>query len=101
MKEASEIKCPECGQWNLYTARVDDKCSGCGNLLEPERYRQAEERRIEDSKGNFMVINESDENIVQIGKMFVNAMRWGSYLGAVLFFFVAAAMLVVFGLIFI
>jgi len=47
------------------------------------------------------VINESDENIVQIGKMFVNAMRWGSYLGAVLFFFVAAAMLVVFGLIFI
>lgn len=101
MSNQSEIKCPSCGQWNPWTNKVDDKCAGCGNLLEPQRYKQEEERRIQDGKMNYIVINESDENIVQLGKIFVNALRWGSYLGAVLFFLGITAMIVVFGLVFV
>lgn len=101
MSNISEIKCPKCGQWNPWTDKEDDKCAGCGNYLEPDRHRHAEEVKVQDSKMNYLVIKETDENLVQLGKIFINGLRWGSYLGAVVFFLFIAAMIVVFGLIFI
>ena len=101
MSEISEIKCPSCGQWNAWTDKDDDKCASCGEYLEPERYVRAEKTKIQDAKMNYLVINETDENIVQIGKIFVNGLRFGSYLGAAVFFVFITALIVVFGFIFI
>ncbi len=101
MSQLSIIKCPSCGQWSNRAGKDDDKCEKCGAYLEPERFLRSEEHRIEEDqrKDNYLVVKESDETIVQLGKLFINAMRWGSYFGAVLFFIAITVMLVIFGLI--
>ena len=101
MSQLNIVKCPKCEQWGNRAGKDDDKCEHCGEYLEPARFVHAEEVRVEEDKrkDNYLVLKDSDETIVQLGKLFVNAMRWGSYFGAVLFFIAITVMLVIFGLI--
>jgi len=101
MSQVSEVKCPECGQWNKSTGKVDEKCAGCNEYLEPERFAHAEAVKISEA-GNgsyYLTIRDTDETIVQIFKMFINSVRWGAYYIAMLFFVFIVLLLAIFGLV--
>ena len=76
MSQVNEIKCPDCGAWNQSTGTVDAKCVSCGAYLEPERVAHAEEVKIAESrKGSYYLkINDNDETITQIFKIFMALM---------------------------
>ena len=101
MSQLSEIKCPHCGKWSPWTNKVDDKCSSCGQYLEPDRVAHHEQQKVADAqrKNYYMDIKESDETIVQLYKIFINSVRFGAYYVVMLFFVIVAAMLFIVGLI--
>jgi len=102
MSQVSEIKCPNCGEWNKWTDKVDDKCKACGEYLEPGRFVRAEEiKKIKaaNKKNEYFVMKDSDETIVQLYKLFLNSILWGSYYVVMLFFIFIAGMLLIVGLI--
>jgi predicted RNA-binding Zn-ribbon protein involved in translation (DUF1610 family) len=101
MSQLSEIKCPHCGKWSPWTNKVDDKCSSCGQYLEPGRVAHHAQQQVAEAqrKNYYMEIKESDETIVQLYKILVNSVRWGAYYVVMLFFVLAAVMLFIVGLI--
>ncbi|MBV8390294.1 MAG: hypothetical protein JO080_10885 [Mucilaginibacter sp.] len=101
MSLVSEIKCPKCGAWSPSTGEVDAKCVKCGAYLEPERVAHEEEVKLAESQrtGYYMVISENDEQLTQIYKIFVNAVRWSAYYSVMLFFLFIAAIIFIIGLI--
>jgi hypothetical protein len=98
MSEISEIKCPNCGQWNPWIDEDDDKCASCGEYLEPERYRRSVETKVQGNNRNYLVINDTDANIVKIGKIFVNGLRFVSYFAATAFFLLMTFIIVLIAL---
>jgi hypothetical protein len=102
MDQVSEIKCPACGKWSEWTGKIDEKCPYCHAHLDAGRLQYAEENRIksENSKKNsYLVIKNTDDPVLQILKQFINWLRWGTYYGISVMFFVIAIMVVVFGLV--
>jgi hypothetical protein len=101
MSQVNEIKCPDCGAWNQSTGVVDAKCVSCGAFLEPERVAHAEEVKLAEArKGSYyLVINENDETITQIFKIFINSVRWGAYYLVMLFFLIVAGALLIWGIV--
>src|ERR1700733_7751414 len=102
MSQVSEIKCPVCGKWSEWTGKIDEKCPHCHAHLDAGRLHYAEEKRIhsENSKKNsYLVINKTDDPVMQILKQFVNWLRWGTFYGISVIVFVIAIMVVVYGLV--
>lgn len=102
MSQINEIKCRNCGHWVTWNCRIDDKCPNCGAYLEPERYLHAEERKIaEEHKrtSGYLVIKDTDDNLTQIFKEFVNWLRWGTFYGISIIYVIIAIAVVLYGLV--
>ena len=102
MSQISEIKCHSCGQWSNWTSRIDEKCPHCGAYLDPGRLQYAEENRVNmerNRKNSYLVINKDDDPIVQMGKQFVNWLRWTTFYGISVIYVIIALMVIVYGLI--
>ncbi|BAU54027.1 hypothetical protein [Mucilaginibacter gotjawali] len=103
MSQVSEIKCPVCGKWSKWTGKIDETCPYCQAHLDPGRFRYAEDKRINTEtnlKNSYLVISETDDPVVQMGKQFVNWLRWTTFYGVSVVFFIIAILLILFGLIF-
>jgi len=102
MSQISEIKCPVCGQWSEWTGKVDEKCPHCHAYLDHGRFHYAEERRINTARNrenSYLVIKETDDPIMQMGKQFINWLRWATFFGISVIYFVIAIAVVLFGLV--
>jgi len=102
MSQVNEIKCPVCGKWSNGTGKIDEKCPHCNSRLNPARFQYEEERRMntERIQGNsYLVMKDSDDTIVQMGKEFVNWIRWGTFYGLSVIYIFIALVLLVFGLV--
>ena len=101
MSLVSEIKCPHCGAWSPSTGMVDAKCVKCNSDLEPERKAHDEDVKFAEANrlGYYLTISENDEQLTQIYKIFVNAVRWSAYYSVMLFFIFVAAIIFIIGLI--
>ncbi|OCX54646.1 hypothetical protein BEL04_10490 [Mucilaginibacter sp. PPCGB 2223] len=102
MSQLSEIKCPVCAQWSNWTGKVDAKCPHCGAQLEPEhlKYEQEKKARTEQTKeSSYLIIKDTDDTIVQMGKQFVNWLRWSTFFGISVIYFFVALMILVFGVV--
>ncbi len=99
MSQVNEIKCPHCGHWSQSTGNVDAKCPVCHELLEPERLAHEEEVKKAEArkKGYYLVINDSDETLTQIFKLFINSVRWSAYYMVMLFFIIIAVVMAIAG----
>ncbi|HVV56507.1 MAG TPA: hypothetical protein VHC47_14325 [Mucilaginibacter sp.] len=98
----NEIKCPHCGHWVTWHSHIDERCPNCGEYLEKDRFLHAQAKKAdEESKraSGYLVISESDDTIVQIFKEFVNWLRWGTFFGISVIYFVIAIAVVIYGLI--
>ena len=102
MSQVSEIKCPVCGKWGEWTSKIDEKCPHCGAYLDHGRLLYAEERKIkaEQAKQNsYLIIKETDDPLVQMGKQFVNWLRWATFYGISVIYFIIAFVVVLYGLV--
>jgi len=102
MSQLSEIKCPTCEKWSTWTNKIDAKCPYCNSYLDPARYKYQEDLRhtTEMMKQNsYLVIKETDDPIIQMGKQFTNWLRWTTFYGISVIYFVIALMIIVFGLV--
>ncbi|HZY36019.1 MAG TPA: hypothetical protein VFE53_05190 [Mucilaginibacter sp.] len=101
MSQVSEIKCPTCGEWCKWTNKIDERCPGCHAYLNPGRVQYLEENRInaERSKNDsYLIIKDTDDPIVQMVKQFTNWLKWTTFYGISVMYFVIALMVVAFGL---
>ena len=103
MSQVSEIKCPVCGEWSKWTSKIDETCPDCHAHLDPGRLQYAEEKKIiaaRNRETSYLIIDESGDPIVQMFKQFVNWLRWTTFYGISVMFFVIALMVILFGLVF-
>lgn len=101
MSQVSEIKCPVCGEWSKWTGKIDEKCPHCNDYFDAGRVRYAEQIRLTTEmhrKNSYLIIKETDDPIVQMFKQFTNWLRWGTYYGISVIYFVIALVIVAFGL---
>lgn len=102
MSQVSEVKCPVCGKWSNWTGKIDERCPNCHAQLNPARVQYEEEKRINTEKAkkdSYFIIKDTDDTIVQMGKQFINWLRWGAFYGISVIYFVIAFMIIVFGLV--
>jgi len=102
MSQESEIKCPACGKWSKWTNKIDETCPYCGAYLDAPRLQYAEENRLNTEKvrrDSYLVINETDDPIVQMFKQFVNWLRWATFFGISVIYFVIVIVVVLYGLV--
>jgi hypothetical protein len=102
MSQISEIKCPSCGKWSEWTGKIDEKCPHCGAHFEPGRMQYAEQTKLNTEKvrkNSYLVINKTDDPIVQMFKQFVNWLRWATFFGISVIYVVIAVMVIVYGLV--
>jgi|SRR6185312_1550643 len=101
MSQLSEIKCPICGKWCEWTGKMDEKCPNCGALLDAGRYQYAEEQRINaerDKKTSDQFMKDTNDPILLMIKQFIHWLRWTTFYGISVIFFIIAAMIVLYGL---
>jgi len=102
MSQVSEIKCPTCGEWSSWTGKVDEKCPNCATHYDAGRLQYAEENRIKaetNRKNSYLVIKDTDDPIVHMFKQFVNWLRWATFYGISVVYFIIAIMVIVYGLV--
>jgi hypothetical protein len=102
MSQVSEIKCPVCGEWSKWTSKIDERCPHCGAYLDHGRLQYAEENRInaERAKENsYLIIKDTDDPLVQMGKQFLNWLRWTTFYGISVMYFFIAVMVILYGLV--
>jgi hypothetical protein len=102
MSQISEIKCPVCGKWSKWTSKMDEKCPNCNAYLDPGRLQYAEEKRInteKNRKNSYLIIKDTDDPVVQMLKQFVNWLRWSTFYGISVIYFVVAIMVILYGLV--
>jgi methionyl-tRNA synthetase len=101
MSLVNEIKCPHCEAWNQSTGMVDAKCANCSEYLEPARVEHEEEKRLAAARNEnyYLKINDNDETLTQLFKIFVNSVRWSAYYAVMLFFIFVAGILLIVGII--
>jgi hypothetical protein len=102
MSQVSEIKCPACGKWCNWTGKIDERCPNCNSLLDPGRFRYAEEQRVSAEhirKNSYLIIKDTDDPVVQMFKQFVNWLRWATFFGISVIYFVIAVMVILYGLV--
>jgi len=102
MSQISEIKCPVCGKWSNWTGKIDETCPHCSAQLDPGRFQYEEQKRIHAEniqKNSYLVVNDTDDPIIQMGKQFINWLRWTTFYGISAIYFVVVIMIVLFGLV--
>jgi len=102
MSQINEIKCPVCGKWSNWTGKIDERCPHCNAHLDPVRFQYEEQRKINTEqtlKDSYLIIKDTDDTIVQTSKEFINLLRWTTFYGMSIIYFVIAAMIIIFGLI--
>jgi hypothetical protein len=102
MSQVSEIKCPVCGQWCEWTGKIDERCPNCDAHLNRERFLYEQERIINterNKKSSYLVIKDTDDPVVQMGKQFINWLRWTTFYGISVIYFLIALMVVLYGLV--
>ncbi len=102
MSQVSEIKCPVCGKWSNWTGKVDETCPNCNAHLDPGHLQYAEERKRNAEsikKDSYLIVKDTDDTIVQMGKQFIGWLKWGTFYGISVIYFFIAFMIVVFGLV--
>lgn len=102
MSQVSEIKCPACEKWCTWTSKIDEKCPNCGAYLNPLRLQYVEENRIyaeKIKKDSYLIIKDDDDPVVQMGKQFVNWLRWTTFYGISIIYFGIAIMIILYGLV--
>ncbi|WP_448702871.1 hypothetical protein ACFGVR_11000 [Mucilaginibacter sp. AW1-3] len=102
MSQLSEIKCPVCGKWSNRTGKKDERCPHCNAQFDPEHVQYAEEQRTrtEQTKKNaYLVIKDTDDTIVQMGKQFLNWLGWGTFYGISVIYIFVAFMILIFGVV--
>lgn len=101
MSQISEIKCPVCGKWSEWTGKIDERCPNCGAYLDAGRLQYAEEQRItaeKDKQNSDLFLKDTQDPILLMVKQFVNWLRWTTFYGISVIFFIIALMIVVYGL---
>jgi hypothetical protein len=102
MSQVSEIKCPTCGKWSNWTNKIDEKCPHCNSYLDPERHKYAEEMRVTAEamrQNSYLLVKDTDDPVIQMGKQFTNWLRWTTFYGISVIYFVIALMIIVFGIV--
>ena len=66
-------KCPHCGQWSTWNLHYNDRCTHCGELLDPQAYKSAlhhaeEERKAEKAPKVFIQTNPTDSTFTRLWK---------------------------------
>lgn len=67
----SQKKCPNCGEWSIWTNKYEDRCEHCGEILSPvelerkEKFTQEQDRQ---EKEWMFYINPQDSSIVRFFK---------------------------------
>jgi len=77
------------------------RCPNCDAYLEPGRFLYAEEKKINKEsarKNSYLLIKETDDPVVQMLKQFVNWVRWTTFYGISVIYFVIAILVVLYGL---
>jgi rRNA maturation protein Nop10 len=100
MSNASEIKCPNCGEWTLWTDKADEKCVHCGELLEPGRFSREAEKKIAQTfkkRNHYFDLKPNEDPIQREFKLFFNSMLWGFYYLEIAFFIFITVLLVIVG----
>ena len=104
MSQVSEIKCSVCGEWCKWNNQIDEKCPHCQAYLDPGRYQYAQEKKSHteaNRQSSYLLVNDTDDPIVQMAKQFFNWLRWGTIYGVSVLVFIVAILLVAFGLVFV
>lgn len=73
---ANTKKCPHCGQWSAWNLHYEDRCTHCGELLDPQAYRSAsrraeEERQDEKAPKVFIQVHPTDGTFTRTWKYVV------------------------------
>ncbi|UZD21286.1 hypothetical protein PBT90_17320 [Algoriphagus halophytocola] len=67
----SQKKCPQCGEWSVWTNDYRDRCEHCGEFLSPDEMKR-EERKAQDQeryeKEWMFYVNPEDSAIVRFFK---------------------------------
>ncbi len=101
MSQNSEIKCPVCEKWSKWTGKIDERCPHCNAYLDPGRFLYAEEKRVineRNKRDSYLVMEKSDDPLVQMARQFVNWLRWTTFYGISVIYFIIAIMVVAYGL---
>ncbi|OUJ73117.1 hypothetical protein [Hymenobacter crusticola] len=69
-------KCPHCGQWSAWALHHEDRCTHCGELLDPQAYQQviqrdAAEQENEKAPRVFIKIDPADGLFTRLWKYVV------------------------------
>ena len=102
MSQVNEIKCPACGKWSNWTTKIDERCPHCDAQYDAGRFKYAEENRIHAEKikkDSYLIISDDDDPVVQMGKQFVNWLRWTTFYGISIIYFGIAIMIILYGLV--
>ncbi len=103
MSQVSEIKCPACGEWSKWTGKVDEKCPSCSESFNPARERYTETNRLNAEihrKNSYLIIKDTDDPIMHMLKQFINWLRWTTFYGISVIFFIIGIVVILFGLAF-
>jgi hypothetical protein len=70
---ANTKKCPHCGQWSTWNLHHEDRCTHCGELIDPQAYqsvlrRAEEEHKQEKAPKVFIQIYPSDGTFTRLWK---------------------------------
>ncbi len=85
----SEIKCPHCGEWTMWKGNIDDRCLNCGEFIEPQRFSQEVEKKINKDlkkEDDYFALKPSDGPFTREVKSFFNSLRWAAYYVQLIFF---------------
>jgi len=102
MSQVSEIKCPVCGKWSEWTGKIDERCPHCAAHYDAGRLQYAEENRIKteiNRQNSYLIIKDTDDPVVQMGKQFVNWLRWATFYGISVIYIVIAVLVILYGLV--
>lgn len=67
----SQKKCPNCGEWSIWTNNYEDRCEHCGEILSPvdlARQQKKEVENIKNEKSGMFYINPEDSGIKRFFK---------------------------------
>ncbi len=89
MSQVREIKCPNCGEWTLWTGHIDDRCLHCNGFLEPQRFSREVEKKIRKEvikENDYLFIKPGDSEFKRHLKCFLNSIRWIAFYIQIVFF---------------
>jgi hypothetical protein len=102
MSQVREIKCPQCGEWTLWSGGLDDRCLYCSGFLEPRRFSREVEKKIRTEvikENDYFFIKPTDGPYTRMVKDVGNWIRWLAFYLQIAFFIFVTLLLVLVSLI--